>query len=141
MEANFQRKTSLLLVQTVFLASEKQFFSHFLANPGCKHSLSVKWKGILLMISSFRLVETYFLSSGKSIFLFRALLKLLKFGCGNSWMWKLIFWLVELIFSHFSDTPSSENYFLSSGNVFLKEFPNRYGGDASSVLWKPFYLI
>ena len=91
--------------------------------------------------SSFWLVKTDFLSSGKSIFLFRALLKLLKFGCGNSCMWKLIFWLVELIFSHFSETPSTESYFSSGGNVFLNESSNPYGGDPFSVLRKPFSLI
>ena len=77
--------------------------------------------------SSFRLVETDFLSIGKSIFLFRALLKLLKFGGGNFCLWKLIFWLGELIFFLFSDTPSSESYFPSSGNKFLNQFSNPYG--------------
>ena len=77
----------------------------------------------------------------KSIFfLFRALLKLLKFGGGNSCLWKLIFWLVELIFSHFSDTPSTESYFPSGRNVFLNESSNPYGGEAFSVFWKPFSL-
>ena len=80
--------------------------------------------------SSFRLAKTEFLSSEKSIFLFRAFLKLLKFGVDNSCLWKLIFWLVELIFSHFSDTPPSESYFPSSGKVYLNEFSNPYGGDA-----------
>ena len=75
--------------------------------------------------SSFRLAKTKFLSSEKSIFLFRAFLKLLKFGVDNSCLWKLIFWLVELIFSHFSDTPPSESYFPSSLNVFLNEFSSR----------------
>ena len=79
--------------------------------------------------------------NGKIIFLFRALLKLLKFRGGNSCLWKLFFWLVELIFCHFSDTPSSESYFPSRGNVFLNESSNPYGGNAFSVLWKPFSFI
>ena len=91
--------------------------------------------------SSFRLAKTEFLSSEKSIFLFRAFLKLLKFGVDNSCLWKLIFWLVELIFSHFSDTPPSESYFPSSLNVFLNESSSPYGGDTFSVLWKPLSLI
>ena len=49
---------------------------------------------------------------------------------------EMILWLLEFIFSHFSDTPSSENYFPSSGNVFLNESSNPHGGDALSVLWK-----
>ena len=64
------------------------------------------------------------------------MLKLLKFGGGNSCLWKLIFWLLELIFSHFLDTPSSESFFPSSGNVFLNESSNLYSGDAFSVMWK-----
>ena len=44
-------------------------------------------------------------------------------------------------FSHFSDTPSSESYFPSSGNVFLNESSNPYGGDTFSVMWEPFPLI
>ena len=80
--------------------------------------------------SSFRLVETDFLSSGNNNFLFRALLKLLKFGGSNSCLWKLIFWLGELIFSHFSDNPSSESYFSSSGNIFLNESSNPYCGSS-----------
>ena len=91
--------------------------------------------------SSFRLVETDFLFGEKSIFLFRVLLKLLKFGGGNSCLWKLIFWLVELIFSHFSDTPSSESYFPSRGNVFLSESSNPYGKDAFSVPWESLSLV
>ena len=119
----------MLLVETVFLASEKQFF--YLSDvPGCENCLFVKWKHFLTK-ASFLLVETDFLSSGKSI---------LKFGGGNSCLLKLIFWLVELTFSHFTDTPSSESYFLSSGNGFLNESSNLYGGDAISVLWKLFSL-
>ena len=91
--------------------------------------------------SSFRLAKMEFMSSEKSIFLFRAFLKLLKFGGDNSCLWKLIFWLVELIFTHFSDTPPSESYFPSSVNVILNESSSRYGGDTFSVLWKPFSLI
>ena len=110
----------ILALKTVFWSSENVFF---LANY------------------SFRLVETYFLSSGKSIFLFRALLKLLKFEGGNFCLWKLIFWLVELIFSHFSDTLPSESYFPFNVNSFLNEFSKLYGGCTFSVLWKPFSFI
>ena len=46
-----------------------------------------------------------------------------------------------LVFFLASRTPSSESYFPSSGNVFLNESSNPYGGDAFSVLWKPFSLI
>ena len=111
-------------------------FFHLTDIPACENSFSVKWKRFFLTNSSFQLVETE-----RVFFLFRALLKLLKFGGGNSCLRKLIFWLVELIFSHFSDTRSSESYFPCSGNVCLNEFSNPYGGDAFSVLWKPFSLI
>ena len=94
--------------------------------PGCENSFFVKWKHFLYEF--FNLAG----DNGKSIFLFKALLKLLKVGGGvSSCLWKLIFWLVELIFCHFSDTPSS-------GSVFLNESSNPYGGDAFSVLCKPF---
>ena len=125
-EANFYRNTSLLLVGTVFLANEKLFF------PFVRYSWL--WKQFFRQVemyfltnSSFRLVETDFLPIGKSSFLFRALLKLLKFGGGNFCLWILIFWLGELIFSLFSDTPSSERYFPSSANIFLNESSNPYG--------------
>ena len=36
---------------------------------------------------------------------------------------------------------SSESYFLSSGNAFLNESSNLYGGDTFSVLWKPVFLF
>ena len=77
----------------------------------------------------------------KAIFLFRALLNFLKLGCVTSCLWKLIFWLVEFIFSHFSDTPSSESYFLYRGNVLLNESSNPNDGDASSFMRRPFSLI
>ena len=48
---------------------------------------------------------------------------------------------MEVNFFHFSDTPASERYFLSSGNVFLNEFYIPYGGDRFSVLRKPFSLF
>ena len=79
------------------------------------------------MNSSFRLVETNFLSTRNSIVLFRALLKVLGIAtflretyyfCS----WKLIFWLVKVNFFHFLGTPASERYFLSGGNVFLHKF-------------------
>ena len=76
----------MLLAETVFLASET-ICQIFLA---VKTVFSVKWK---------RFFNEFFIPAsrnGKSIFLFRALLKLLKFEGGNSCLWKLIFWLVEL---------------------------------------------
>ena len=39
------------------------------------------------------------------------------------------------------DTPASESYFSSSGNVFLNKFFISYGEDGFFVLWKPFSLI
>ena len=110
----------------------KNSFSHLSDIPGCENSFSVKWK---CFFNEFFIPAS---GNGKSIFLFRVFLKLLKFGGGNSCLWKLIFWLVVLIFSHSSDTPSSESYFLSSGNVFLGQSSDQYGGNAFSVLWKPF---
>ena len=99
-----------------------------------------------LMNSSFRLVETNFLSSRNSIVLFRALLKVLGvatflretyYFCS----WKLIFWLVKVNFFHFLGTPASERYFLSGENVFLHKFFIPYRGGGFSVLRKPFSLI
>ena len=113
----------------------KNSFFHFSDIPGCENSFSVKWKHFF---NEFFIPAS---GNGKSAFLVRALLKLLKFGGDNSCLWKQIFWLVELIFSHFSDTPSSKSYFPSSGNVFLTESCNPYGGHAFFVLWKPFSLI
>ena len=53
---------------------------------------------------------------------------------GNSW--KSIFWRAGIIFFHFSATPASEGYFLSSGNVFLNDF-----GGGFSILWRPFFYL
>ena len=84
------------------------------------------------MNSSFRLVETDFLSSGNSILLFRALLKFWKFGGGNYFKKnysRKLFYIVEINFFHFLDIFASESYFSSRGNVFLNEFFILYGGD------------
>ena len=116
----------MLLVETVFLAIEKQFF------PSARYSWLCKQ---FLTSSSFRFVETDFLSSEKSILLFKGLFKFLKFGVSNFLRETLfllvetVFWLMEVGFFHFSDTPASESYFSSSGNVFLTEFFILYGGD------------
>ena len=48
---------------------------------------------------------------------------------------------MEVSFLDFSDTPTGERYFSSSGNVFLNEFYIPYGGDGFSVLRKPFSLF
>ena len=72
MEANFARKTSLLLLETVFLAGEKTVFSIcqiFLAVKKFFHQL----ERYLLMGPSFRLVGMDFLSSGKSFFFYSEL--------------------------------------------------------------------
>ena len=81
MEDNFKRKTSLDLAETVFLASDIQFF------PFVRYSWL--WKQF------FRQVETFFYEfvnpageKGKSIFLFRALWSFWNSGvaipaCGN----------------------------------------------------------
>ena len=116
----------MLLVKTISLAGEKQFFRqvemYFLSN------------------SWFRIVETDFLSSGKSIFLFRVLLKLEI----RRWQFLLVetdFLASRTFYPHFSDTLSSESYFPPSGSVFLSESSNLHGGGVFSVLWKPFSLI
>ena len=62
----FSRKTSLLLAEIVFLASEKQFFPF-------DRTVFPSSGNVFLTNSSFRLVETGFLSRRKSIFLFRGL--------------------------------------------------------------------
>ena len=99
---NFKEKLSLLLVETVFLASEKQVFFHLSDIRDYDKSFFRQMEMFFLKNASFRLVQTDILSSGKSTFLFKALLKLLKFVGGNSCLWKLIFWLY---FSHFQILP------------------------------------
>ena len=73
-------KTSLLLVETVFLANEKQFFFHLSDIPGCE-----TYSGGNVFFNEFFILAsgTVFLSSGNSILLFRALLKFLTFGGNN----------------------------------------------------------
>ena len=110
----------------LFLWLVENNFFYLSDNPGCKSSFSVKRKCIFLTNCSFRLAETNFLSSGKIVFLFIALLKLLKFGGNSSCNWQFFF--------HFSDIPPSESYFPSSVNVFLNNSSNLYGGDTFSVL-------
>ena len=128
-QANFQRKTFLLLVEiSQFFWLVKNSFFHLSDIPGCEISFSVKWK---LFCNKFFIPASgnKFSLQWKEFFflLFRTLLKLLKFRGANRCLWKLIFWLVELIFSHFSDTLSSESYYFpSSGNVFLNESFNTY---------------
>ena len=72
----FSEKTSLLLVETVFLASKKPFFIYQIFQA----VKTVSPKGNVFFYFSFWLVETNFLSSRNSSVLFRALLKILKFG-------------------------------------------------------------
>ena len=108
---------------------------------------TISIKGFLTN-SSFRLVETNYVPSRNSIVLFRALLKIFKFGGSSLFLRKTCFLLVEtdfllieVTFFHFRDTPATERYFLSSRNIFLNRFFILYGGDGFSVLWKPFSLI
>ena len=113
-EMIWKPKTSLLLVETVFQASEKHFFFAFVRYSWLRKQFFSQMETYFLTSSSFRLVDMVFLSSGNSILLFRALLKFLKFGGSNffqekpySCSWKLIFWVVEVNFFHFSDTLAS----------------------------------
>ena len=78
------------------------------------------------MSSSFRPVETNFLSSRNSIVYSVLLFYYFKIRVSNQ---SKSFWLVEVNFFHFSDTPASERYSLSSGNVPLNQFAIPYGGD------------
>ena len=75
MEANFKRRISLLLLETVFLASNSWLY--FPSDREITNSLS-------------SLLETDFVSTGSSILLFRALLKFWKFGGGNFFKGNLI---------------------------------------------------
>ena len=129
MEANFYRKSSLLLVETIFWLLKNRFFIYHIFQV--VKSVSPERNDFL----------TNFLTNRKGIVLFRALLKILKFGGNNTsktnlvfCSGRLIFWLVEVNFFHFSGTPASERYFLSSGNVYLYEFFSPYGGDGFSAL-------
>ena len=79
---------------------------------------------------SFRLVKMNFLSSRNSLVLFRTMLKILKFRGSNHFK-KLISWPMEV---NFSDTPSSEGYFLSSGNGFLNRL-------FYSVWWRRIFCL
>ena len=86
---------------------------------------------------SFRLVETYFLSSGNSIFLFGAFSLLLETNGANqfsktfSWYWKLF----SLIFL------PEEAEFINSGNVFFKECFILCSGNWFSGQYEPFFYI
>ena len=91
MKTIFKRKTSLLLVETGFLVSEKQFFP-FLRYSWLWKQFVRQAETYFLTNSSFWLVKKDFLSSGKSIFLFGILLKLSKLRGISSCLWKLIYW-------------------------------------------------
>ena len=82
MEATFLKKTSLLPVETVFLPSEKQFFT-FLRYSWLWKEFSSQVETYFLTSSPFQQVETDFLFSGNSIPFFITLLKFLKFGGSN----------------------------------------------------------
>ena len=131
--------TFLVLVETVFLASKRQFFPLF--------RYSWLWKQFLREVEtyfltnySFQLVKRDFLSCGKSIFFF-----IQNFAEAFE-IWRcqfllvstdiLIFWLAELIF------PICQTLLLVKEIFrFLNKSPNPYGRDVFSVLWKPFSLI
>ena len=94
-------------------------------------------------------MEKDFLSSGKRIF---CLVERVSFFIQSFaevfeiWRWQFLlvetdFLASRTFFPHFSDTLCSESYFLSSGNIFLNESSNPYGGGVFSVLWKPFSFI
>ena len=70
----FKEKTLLLLV-TVFLASEKQFFSIY--------QIFLAVKTVFQSSGNVFFNEFFIPASGNSILLFRALLKFLKFGGSN----------------------------------------------------------
>ena len=132
----FKEKTSLLLVETVFLASE-QFLPLF--------RYSWLWKQFFRQVetyfltsSSFRLVKTDFLSSGKSFFFFipnfpevfeiwRCQFLLVETNLLIFWLVELIFpiceilLLVKAIFRFLNNLPIRmvEMHFLSCGNRFL----------------------
>ena len=82
---------------------------------------------VFLTSSSFRLVETDFLSSGKSFFFIQSFVEVFEI---RRWQFLLVetdFLASRTFFPHFSDTSSSESYFPSSGNIFLNESSNPYG--------------
>ena len=74
---------------------------------------SGQWKRIFCLVETVLFIQFY-------CFI------ILKFGVSNH---SKSFWLVEVNFFHFSDTPASERYSLSSGNVPLNQFAIPYGGD------------
>ena len=78
----FFQKTLLLPVETVFMPSEKQFFT-FVRYSWLWKEFSSQVETYFLTGSPFQLVETDFLFSGNSILLFITLLKFLKFGGSN----------------------------------------------------------
>ena len=103
-KTNFFKK-KLCSQQELFFRLVKNSSFHLTDIPGCENSFSVKWK---------RFFNEFFIPgsrNGKSIFLFRDLLKFLKIGSCNFFFWELLLWPAELIF-HFSDFLSSENCFL-----------------------------
>ena len=138
----------MLLVETVFLACERQFFKHVRYFLLWKQFFSQVGTNFLRS-SSFRIVETNFRSSGNVILLFRALLKFFKFRNSNFLKRNLIeetsietdFLASGSYFFPFSDTPASESYLSSSGKVFLNAFFIPYGGNKFSAFWKPFSPI
>ena len=87
------------------------------------------------------LVETDFLSSGKSILFIRSFAEAFEIRRWQIMLVETDFLANRTFFPHFSDTPSSESYFPSSENVCLNESSNPCGGAVFSVLWKPLSLI
>ena len=128
----------MLLVETVFLTSQKQFFPLFI--------YSWLWNKIFRQVetyflrnSLFRLVKTDFLSSGKSFFFIQNFAESFeRWRCQFLFVETnlLIFWLVELIFSICQILLLVKAIFR-----FLNKSSNPYDRDAFSVLWKPFSLI
>ena len=133
----FSRKTSLLQVEIVFLASEKQFFSFV-------RTVFPSSGNVFLTDSSFRLVETGFLSHRKSIFFIQRFTKRIFKRILQSVWWRCIFCPVETVFSYLI-------FFSTSGNRHWKYWKPIFGEKnfipASkkrfSVWWKlyPFFIL
>ena len=109
-----------LAVKTVFQSSGNVFFNEFFI-PASANRFSVWGK------------QHFFIESFAEVFEIRGVATFFKekpYSC----LWKLIFWLAEVNFFHFSDIPASESYFPSSGNLFSNKFFIWYGGGGFSVL-------
>ena len=95
--SQFKKKNSLLLVETIFPASEKQF-SSFVRYFWLRKQFSHQVETYFLTNSSFRLVETDFLSSGNTVFFYSELCRRFwNSGVANC-LRETLFLLVEIDF-------------------------------------------